>query len=214
MGRMYMYVDGESHYSMMEKCLQNAYHSNATLDKAQCVGPLNSMRLRPDAKFFWDTRAIGEDCTFGLNRIGQAENPVVRAVYFTVFTGTDENLHEAHKYIRDACFEPQIFREEKDKAKQRANSLKQDGVLVKPKGVDIALAVRMLEDAHYNNFDGCVLVTSDIDYLPVIQSIRRMGKNVFVLGYKEGIAKDFPFFHAVEGFAFVDEALMKARYIL
>jgi uncharacterized protein (TIGR00288 family) len=87
-----------------------------------------------------------------------------------------------------------------------------DALLIKPKGVDIALAVRMLEDATYNNFDRCILVTSDIDYLPAINAVRRMGKQVSVLGFQEGIANDSPFMYVVEGFVDL-ELVMRDRYL-
>jgi uncharacterized protein (TIGR00288 family) len=78
--------------------------------------------------------------------------------------------------------------------------LEANSLVIKPKGVDIALAVRMLEDAYYGNYQVCLLFTSDIDYLPVIHAVRRMGKAVIVLGFCEAIAVDSPFLYVAERF--------------
>jgi hypothetical protein len=61
-----------------------------------------------------------------------------------------------------------VIAEKKQLADQRANVRNQENVIEKAKGVDIALSVRMLEDAYHNNYDMSYLVTSDVDYLPVI----------------------------------------------
>ena len=121
-------------------------------------------------------------------------------------------LLAARRKIREAGFEPQVIPELKDLAKQRENALKANGLIIKAKGVDIGLAVRMLEDAYHNNYERCVLLTSDIDYLPVIEAVRRMGKHVYVLGYGEGIAKDSPFLYLPERFVDIGEGFMKEFY--
>jgi hypothetical protein len=65
--------------------------------------------------------------------------------------------------------EPCVFPERSQRAKQRQNTLETQQLIEKPKGVDIALAVRMLEDS-LNAFEVCHLYTSDSDFLPVIQA--------------------------------------------
>ncbi len=57
----------------------------------------------------------------------------------------------------------------------------------KAKGVDIGLSVRVLEDAYHNIYDSCYLFTSDIDFLPVIRVLQRLGKKVIVFGYIDGL---------------------------
>jgi len=53
--------------------------------------------------------------------------------------------------------------------------------------VDIGLSVRVLEDAYHNIFSSCFLFTSDIDFLPVIRVLQRIGKKVLVFGYMDGL---------------------------
>ena len=86
--------------------------------------------------------------------------PLERKYYFTTYTGTPDGLHQAKVHMRNAGFEPHVVLEEKDLAKQRANALKGHGLLIKGKGIDIAMTVRILEDAQNNNFSTCALLTS------------------------------------------------------
>src|SRR5207237_4110148 len=110
-------------------------------------------------------------------------------VYFTSVTGGEDELHRAKVHIRTHGFEPQVIFELKKLADQRANLLKQEGVVERAKGVDIGLAVRMFEDAHADTFDRCLLYTSDADFLPLIRAVRRLGKTVIVVGFREWLSQ-------------------------
>jgi uncharacterized LabA/DUF88 family protein len=192
---IYLYVDGESHFSTAERCWKRIQGEAADLNSLRYRenAPALSYRiaLYQPAKFFWDPLVLSRLFISDYNV--HYSNLITRRVYFTSFTGGTEGLQEARVKIREAGFEPEIVSELKDRSKQRENQLKQDGLLIKPKGVDIGVAVRMLEDAYHGNYDWCILATSDVDYLPVLKAIRRMGKQVFVIGYGEAIAKDSPF---------------------
>jgi uncharacterized LabA/DUF88 family protein len=190
--QLYVYVDGESHFIRSERCWQRIHGDQAQLeliDSPPNVGsscyPEEGSRIRIErrVKFFWDIYFVA-----GI--MEQARHPTVaRAIYFTSMTGGDDLIHEARVAIRRHGFEPQVIPELKTLADQRANLLNSEGVMEKAKGVDIGLAVRMLEDAYMNNYQECLLFTSDVDFLPAIQAVRRMGKRVFVWGYREGLSK-------------------------
>lgn len=192
----YLYVDGESHYVMTEKVLKKAHGDEASLEVVEGNSQISVSDQQfwhnRDAKFFWDKNAT--------HQAGIPFRHIDRAVYFTAFTGTPENLQKARVSIRQAGFEPQVSLELKDLAKQRANRLATDALVIKAKGVDIALAARMLEDAYYGNYEVCLMFTSDIDYLPVIHAVRRMGKTVIVFGFVGAIAVDSPFLYVAEQF--------------
>jgi hypothetical protein len=146
------------------------------------VGP--PIIVEPRCKFCW-----------GLVDLGRAPK-----VYFTSCVGDDDLLHDLRVFIREQSFEPQIVKERSDLARQRANVLGNDGIIEKPKGVDIALSVRMLEDAQRHVFSACALFTSDVDFLPVIEAVQRMGKTVRVYGYRSGIGRNSPLEYVPEHF--------------
>src|SRR5947209_2292626 len=93
---------------------------------------------------------------------------------------------------RENEFEPQVIQEPKALRDQRANLRSQHQLIEKAKRVDIGMTVRVLEDAYLNAYRGCLLFTSDVDFLPVIEAVRRIGKLVFVAGYREGLAERSP----------------------
>jgi uncharacterized LabA/DUF88 family protein len=214
MPSIYLYVDGESRYTRAKKCLERIYGENADL-KSVRYREKPPMRVPPiaiyqPALFFWDFWA---PCAmFGIDRSMDYGQMSTRKVYFTSFTGDSDGVHQARVTIREAGFEPEIVQELKNLRDHRENELKHHGSLIKPKGVDINLAVRMLEDAYHGNYDWCVLATSDIDYLPVIRAVRRMGKQVFVMGDKEAIGKDSAFLYLPERFFDVGHEFMRRTY--
>src|SRR3712207_6530278 len=51
------------------------------------------------------------------------------------------------------------------------------------RGVDVQLAVDALEAAYARHVKALALVTGDIDFVPLVEAIRRAGPHVFVLGF-------------------------------
>ncbi|HVK19706.1 MAG TPA: NYN domain-containing protein [Fimbriiglobus sp.] len=175
MKRFYIYVDGESHYIRNEDKAKKL-PGFTSLGQVRRVGISGgySVKVREECHFFWDSEYLNQQ---------HAD----RKVYFTSYTGNDNLLHEQNVYLRSLSFEPHIIKEDKGLRDRRKSKLADAGVIEKPKGADIALAARMIEDAVLNNYQVCGLFTSDADYLPVIKAVRRMGKHVIVYGFKENL---------------------------
>jgi uncharacterized LabA/DUF88 family protein len=173
--RIFVYIDGESHYIRSENTWRTLHGPDACLDRLRYIGQINNdlVLVVPEANVFW-TRRLGAG--------------VQRAVYFTSAVGSPEALHEVKLKLRGFDLEPHVISEAKKLEERRQNILRDSQIIEKPKGVDIALAVRMLEDSH-NSFDVCHLYTSDVDFLPVIHAVRGRGKRVFVYGFKNGLGK-------------------------
>jgi uncharacterized LabA/DUF88 family protein len=221
MQMFYLYVDGESHYYGTEKCWKHIHGPGAGLDSiirdpnqsfSQNTGfPLlpNPFKLHEKAKFFFDAQVTHKAA------IPNSSEFVNRAVYFSTVRGDDDALNEARRIVRDSGFEPELFLEERNKAREREKLRETSGIIIKPKAVDIRLAVRMLEDAQRGLYESCYLLTSDIDYLPVIEAVRRMGKRVFVLGFANDTAGETsPFRYVPDAFVDIGEAFMKKHYAL
>ncbi len=130
-----------------------------------------------------------------------------RAYYFTSAGGDDTSLFNVKVTLRTFELEAMILPERSQLAKQRQNVLRTQYLIEKPKGADIALAVRMLLDAIHNFFDVCHLYTSDIDFLPVIQAVRGEGKRVYVHGYRDGLSEQSAFLHECDLFTDMEEML-------
>jgi len=188
--RTYIYIDGESHFIRSEQCWKAKYGMDARLTEVGFPPPFKSggCVIEPNARVFWDKNVLWQQP----QRDFVEGTMVLRATYFTAMTGDPDALHETQTRVRAADLEPVIVHELKQLFTQRENTLLNSNVIEKAKGVDIALAVRALEDAHRNNFDKCLLFTSDVDFLPLIEAIRRMGKNVAVFGYRSGMSRHSP----------------------
>lgn len=50
------------------------------------------------------------------------------------------------------------------------------------KGTDVNIATSMLTLAYHNAYDTAMLVSEDSDYLPVVEQVKRLGKNIIVVG--------------------------------
>jgi uncharacterized LabA/DUF88 family protein len=193
----YVYIDGESHYIRSEKAWQIVHGDNASLDQLRYVGDPDDrlVLVIPRAKVFW-TRKMNPGAT--------------RAVYFTSASCDEPDMHKIKLSLRDFGLEPVVVHEPSKLAAQRLNLLNSQGVIEKPKLVDISLAVRMIHDAHHHAYETCHLYTSDVDFLPVIREVRGIGKQVYVHGYVSGLANQSPMLHEPD--LFIDlERMMRTE---
>jgi len=191
--RTFVYVDGESHFIRSENAWRDLHGAEACLESLRYIGQTddNLILVNSKAKIFW-TRKM---------------NPGVhRAYYFTSAVGDNPALHDIRVTLRNFELEPCVVSEHSQQAKQRQNVLEAQRIIEKPKGVDIALAVRMLEDS-LSAFDVCHLYTSDSDFLPVIRAVRARGKQVFVHGYKAGLSSQSGLLHECDLFIDLEEML-------
>ena len=174
---VYLYVDGENHYRRSEDAARASL--GAPLESLRTVSHTfggGNLLVRKDCALFWDTRHCGNV-------------QLHQKYYYTSFVGNDGDLHEIKTLMRAKpfAFDPEIVKEDKNKRKNRLAELEQLSLIEKPKGADIALAVRMLEDAANNNFATAYLFTSDADFLPLIKAVRRMGKYVVLFGFRNNL---------------------------
>ena len=192
--REFVYVDGESHFVRSETAWHEIHGEAFGLDRLRYVGETDDRLVLVDsmAKVFW-TRKM---------------NPgVKRATYFTSAVCDDSALHNLKVTLRRFDLESYIVHERRTLADRRKNALETKRLIEKPKGVDIALTVRMLEETQNQNFDVCHLYTSDADFLPLIQAVQARGKQVLVYGYKNGIATESPLMYEPDLFVDLEEML-------
>jgi uncharacterized LabA/DUF88 family protein len=192
--RTYVYIDGESHFHRSDSAWRKLHGQEACLDRLRCKGQTDERLVLVDAKakIFW-TRKMnpGADRTY----------------YFTSFFGDATAHHEIQTKLRGFGLEPHVVLERKALWDQRQNMRLTEQLIEKAKGVDIALAVRMVEDAQKELFAVCHLYTSDVDFLPAIEAVHLRGKRVYVHGYSDGISQQSPFHHACEQFIDLEELL-------
>lgn len=178
--RTYVYIDGESHFIRSQEAWRAIHGQDAQLERLRYIDPPDDalVLVEPRASVFWTRRfSPGAD----------------RSVYFSAITCDPTTMHELNRRLRDFDLDSEVVKERKDLRNGRANELSCRGYIEKPKGVDIALAVKMLHDAYHHAFDACHIYTSDIDFLPAIKEVRNLGKQVFVFGYTNGLSRESEF---------------------
>jgi uncharacterized LabA/DUF88 family protein len=200
----YVYVDGESHFIRSRAALKKSKGEELELSEIagweaksahNSPGRINPLHADSNSKVFWAEELM----TYFCSPRWVAEHVSPR-VYFTSFAGDAKGIHELKVLIRSFHFEPVVIEERSQLAKQRQNLLENNGILERAKGVDIEMAVRILEDAYQDSFRQCILFCSDVDYLPVIKAIQRKGKRIILAGYTEGMSEQSPLFHVPDEF--------------
>jgi uncharacterized LabA/DUF88 family protein len=135
---------------------------------------------------------------------------VQRAYYATGVFGDAEKIHEAKSALRELRFDPIVVHESKDRVERRQKALASGKPFEKPKGCDVALATQMVADAGLDLYDSCLLFTSDADFIPAIQAVRTLGKNVWVYGFDSGLGKNSEFAHVPDRYFDLSRSIRKA----
>lgn len=62
--------------------------------------------------------------------------------------------------------------------------IRQIGKIFTEKGVDVRIAIDLLEGAYENRYDRAILISSDGDLAPAVEMVTRKGKKVEVVGFE------------------------------
>lgn len=176
-GRMMVFIDGENLVCRYQEMLKNGYV------------PHNDVAHEPDV-YVWCQRP-----NFALQHI------ILRATYYTYATGTDEYIHLIREKLKGLIHPqpprsllpnhlyPQVFKKEKK--------------AIKGKGVDIQMTVDILTHVYQNNIEAVYLLSGDGDNKPVIETIVRNGKQIYLAAFSSGLNKNLP--HIADQFTLLDK---------
>jgi uncharacterized LabA/DUF88 family protein len=176
--RMMVFIDGENIVFGYQKLLDKDH------------SPKDSVKHLNDV-YVWEENSI---ITPGLHDI-------IRANYYTYATGSEEKINNIKKEIRSLSYRknsssplpnylyPIVFK----KAKKEAQS----------KGVDIQMTVDILSQIYLDNIDTVYLIAGDGDYLSIISEIIRMGKQIYLSAFSEGLSPKLE--HKVDQFYLLDD---------
>lgn len=215
--RAYIFIDAENHFIRSTAAAEDVIGSpksaealskveyNFGGDRFPTSFGTSRFLWNPKLQLFWDCQLL-----FRGHRLTKLGAKILRAVYCCSFAGGDEKAHEMAVKLREYEFDPIVVRESKALSNRRAGTLKQEGLIEKAKGCDIAIAARMVADAAADLYDCCFLFTSDADFLPAVKAVRRMGKIVCVFGYKAGLSERSPYLHVPDLFVDIGPVLRGA----
>ena len=120
-----------------------------------------------------------------------ALNVVIRATYYTYVVGNEEAVLGTSDQIRSMTFNQ--YAVPGQSAPSRLINTLTPRVFSKPKnrsgkGVDIQMTVDILSNIYQGNLESVFLVSGDGDYEPVLAECRRMGKQVYVAAFSNGLS--------------------------
>ncbi len=176
--RMMVFIDGENIVFSYQKLLENGR------------SPKDSVKHSPDV-YAWEENSI----------INPGLHNIIRANYYTYATGDEKKINKVKTEIKSLLYRkhsdsplpnyihPIVFK----KAKKEA----------KTKGVDIQMTVDILSQIYHDNIDTVYLIAGDGDYLPIISEIIRMGKQIYLSAFSEGLSPKLE--HKVDQFYLLDD---------
>lgn len=106
------------------------------------------------------------------------ENNILNKVYyFTAYedrkkslnSGSDRHKIYIDEFLKDFDVEPKFGYMSKFEGK------------LKEKYTDVNLALQMFEDAMYDRFDKAILLSADTDFIPVIERVQKLNKDILLL---------------------------------
>jgi len=154
------------------------------LQREARIQSLREQLFVPDC-VYWDFFGLdlAVACSFGQGLAAMPE----RCVYFATAPGN--MMRQVEELLHNHGFNPRVFRRVKPDGFAKKMAEENMTVITRPKGLDIALATQILEDAEADNFHRCILFAGDEDYVPLVEAIKRRGKIVWVVFPEKYMAK-------------------------
>jgi uncharacterized LabA/DUF88 family protein len=152
-----MFVDGEN-------LTIRAQEVAASEGRELIPGP----HYRRDTHFWFPGEGLGGSHKLRFGRL-QLARQSFRSYYYTAVQGDDITIESVKAALQGIEFSARVFRKERGG---------------KSKGVDVNLTTDVLTHAHQGNYQVCVLVAGDGDYVPLIEEVKRLGRNVFVAFFR------------------------------
>ena len=110
-----------------------------------------------------------------LNQHNHVNCTLIRSYYYTCAKADHDRVKAIHdELIVCGITDPRVFKKSSNNRSKR---------------VDITLTTEVLSHAYNNNFDVAVLVAGDEDYVPLVQEIKRRGKQVALWFFNDGLSK-------------------------
>jgi uncharacterized LabA/DUF88 family protein len=162
---------------------------------------------------------IPDVCVWHSDIIRNEVKDILRVTYYTSATGDNERILEIKQNIKNIEYLYQGPRyggggryggstSTQYRGKIFPKVFKKENKSAKSKGVDINLTIDMLNHAYHDDFDLAYLISGDGDFIPLIETIMRLGKRVYVMALSSGLNPQIPV--SVDEFECIDSKLFKS----
>ncbi len=136
--------------------------------------------------FYHGCRNILKRCDVDFPKLSQlltGERKLIRTYYYNAPLSRDE---DEERFMQQQKFFETMRR--LPYTEVRLGRLILRGNTYIEKGIDVAIAVDMLDMARMDSYDTAVLITGDGDFSPLLETVKRWGKNVEVAYFNAGFS--------------------------
>ena len=110
---------------------------------------------------------------------------IIRTYFYDgIVEATDKNFPSQKKFHNN------IISSNRNHEVRSGQLIKIEKERYRQKGVDVLMAIDMIDKANSNQYDVAIIVAGDLDHLEAIKTIRNKGKQVFGVFYKKSIAQE------------------------
>ena len=165
--RTYVFVDGENLVMRYQAMVADGFK------------PRKGVVHVPDV-FVWHPGITTWDCV-----------NIARAYYYTSATGDSQRIVELRKKIAGTLysfsFERSTFPVADGEAQLVPRIFHKSSQSRKTRNVDINIVIDVMRAGHLDNIDLIYLVSGDGDYMPLIEEVMRLGKEVNLSAFSSGL---------------------------
>jgi uncharacterized LabA/DUF88 family protein len=179
MSRYMAFVDGENLTNRFEAMIKDGRQPRTPSDKYD-----------PRAVIHLLGRMAWSPATF--LRVSN-EAKLLRVHYYTTFSGASDEFEVFRQQVaglRSVEFAGGMVDRPMRDMPVLGRVFQKSSRRTKTKSVDINLCVDVLEYTHQNALDGIVLVSGDVDYLPLINAVMRSGRLAVVAALSSGLSSE------------------------
>ncbi len=109
------------------------------------------------------------------------ERVVVDCIYYVGLVRKEKDNHKSEELVRN---QQKLFANlQKQGWKIKTGYMMKHNVDYKEKGVDVKLAIDILDMAYQNKYDTAIIVSSDTDLIPGIIRAKELGKKIEYIGF-------------------------------
>lgn len=132
-----------------------------------------------------------------------------RANYYTTVVGDADRVSEIEQQIAEVTYECRSYSGERYSAQLVPHVFKKPKQSQKTRMVDISICTDLLRHSHQEGTNRMVLAAGDGDYLPLLHEAMRLGKQVSVMAFSDGLCPELVY--SVDEFKSLDDIFFEPR---
>lgn len=195
--KVMFFIDGENLLLRYQSMLEKGYEPSGSIIHEKDIFVWSKKLILPEPRDIlrvtYYTSVVGDE-----KKILSISNKIKELEYhYKSEPIVTEATVRVHGYVHRDTYTGNVFPRVFKKAQRQVRS----------KGVDLSIAIDMLNYASLGNVDALYLVSGDGDFIPLIQAVMRKGVQVNLLALSDGLNPELPI--SVDEFECIDSRLLR-----